>query len=284
MRAIACVRSVGAPALKVFSGEDSLSKANRYILLPQPLILSVLCIALSAILNGCAATRMVIWEDHYIEYRVKRGENLALIGERFHVSSDELAEINDIDDPRKIPTGLVLKIPFVEGSTNPERIASKKKPPKLSSSDNSTRASLGRVNISKVMQYKGALIVPVEKAKLTSKFGWRWLKFHEGIDIAAPEGTKVLAAHDGHVVYVSESFSGYGKIVVVKGNNLLTVYAHNRKNRASVGDQVEQGDWIADVGKTGDATGSHLHFETRVKDEEGGYAAVDPMTFIGKPG
>lgn len=260
-----------------------MNRANRHKPLYSSYCSFLALIALYLLLSGCAATRMAIWEDHYIEYRVKRGENLALIGERFHVSSDELADINDIDDPRKLPTGFVLKIPFVEGSTNPDRIATKKKPPKLSSSEDSARASLGKVNISKVSQYKGALIVPVDKAKLTSKFGWRWLKFHEGIDIAAPEGTKVLAAHDGHVVYVSESFSGYGKIVVVKGNRLLTVYAHNRKNRVSVGDRVEQGEWIADVGKTGDATGSHLHFETRVKDEAGGYAAVDPMTFIANP-
>ena len=241
---------------------------------------------------------MALWEEHYIEYRVKKGETLAGIGERFHVTSEELAEINDIDDVRKLPIGLVLQIPFVEGTPGSSESLRTRKVG--ASAGDQSRASLGavisretdrggestrskptgRVNIGKVAQYKGSLVLPVAGGKLTSKFGWRWLKFHEGIDIAAPEGTKIVAAHAGHVVYVSENFGGYGKIVVVKGDRFLSVYAHNRKNRVSVGDKVSQGEWIADVGQTGDATGSHLHFETRVRDDNGGYAAVDPMNFM----
>jgi murein DD-endopeptidase MepM/ murein hydrolase activator NlpD len=249
---------------------------------------------------------MALWEEHYIEYRVKKGETLAAIGDRFHVSSDELAEINDIDDVRKIPVGLVLQIPFVEGSpTRTARASAVTAERGAKNTTDRSRASLGavlnengeqrkgdrsgdgatgKVNIRTVAQYKGTLVLPVNGGKLTSKFGWRWLKFHEGIDIAAPEGTKIVAAHSGHVVYVSENFGGYGKIVVVKGDRFLSVYAHNRRNRVSVGERVSQGEWIADVGQTGDATGSHLHFETRVKDDKGGYAAVDPMNFMKSAG
>jgi murein DD-endopeptidase MepM/ murein hydrolase activator NlpD len=124
------------------------------------------------------------------------------------------------------------------------------------------------------------MVMPIQGATYSSKFGWRWSKFHEGIDLAAPEGTKILAAHAGRVVYVSNSYHGYGKIVVVRGEGLMTVYGHNKRNRASVGDDVQKGDWIADVGQTGDASGPHLHFETRVQDDNGRFAAVDPVLFL----
>jgi murein DD-endopeptidase MepM/ murein hydrolase activator NlpD len=69
-------------------------------------------------------------------------------------------------------------------------------------------------------------------------------------------------------------------MVVVKGENLITVYTHNERNRARLGDVVEKGDWIADVGSSGNATGPHLHLETRVLDETGRWAAVDPAIFF----
>ncbi len=216
-----------------------------------------------------------------MEYTVKKGDTLHHIGTRFGVADSELAELNNISDPKRLTVGMVLQIPFVEG-VEPQKVNIIRRARGVKDSDGSERASLRRVNIGGVKQYVGALTMPVAGATLTSPFGWRWLKFHEGIDLAAPAGTKIRAAHSGRVVYASERFGGYGKIVVLKGARFLTVYAHNRKNRVSTGDDVARGDWIADVGASGDATGNHVHFETRVHDKEGKYAAVDPMTFIGK--
>jgi murein DD-endopeptidase MepM/ murein hydrolase activator NlpD len=59
----------------------------------------------------------------------------------------------------------------------------------------------------------------------------------------------------------------------------MTVYGHNSKNLVSKGDRIDKGDRIAKVGQTGDASGPHLHFETRVMDDNGRYAAVNPMVF-----
>ena len=73
-----------------------------------------------------------------------------------------------------------------------------------------------------------------------------------------------------------------GKVVVVQGEGLMTVYGHNSRNRVDEGEQVSKGDHIADVGATGDATGPHLHFETRVRDENGHWAAINPLTFYPK--
>jgi murein DD-endopeptidase MepM/ murein hydrolase activator NlpD len=115
---------------------------------------------------------------------------------------------------------------------------------------------------------------------VSSRFGQRWSDFHEGIDIKASEGTPIYAAHSGTVVYSSNGLRGYGNMIVLKGEGLLTVYGHNRKNRVKVGDLVKIGDHIADLGKTGKATGPHLHFETRVKDASGQNIAVDPFVFF----
>jgi murein DD-endopeptidase MepM/ murein hydrolase activator NlpD len=74
--------------------------------------------------------------------------------------------------------------------------------------------------------------------------------------------------------------SGYGNMVVIRGENFMTAYAHNRRNTVSVGDSVRQGQKIAEVGMTGRASGPHLHFETRVQNSEGKYVAVDPFLFF----
>ena len=69
-------------------------------------------------------------------------------------------------------------------------------------------------------------------------------------------------------------------MVVIKGKGVLTVYAHNKKNRVRVGERVGKGKHIADLGSTGRSTGPHLHFEVRVKDSNGKNVAVDPLTFF----
>lgn len=148
------------------------------------------------------------------------------------------------------------------------------------SGDVSSRGQLRMVSMKPARGYVGQLEFPVEDARYTSRFGWRWSKFHEGIDLAAPEGTPVLAAHDGVVVLESDSWGRFGKVVVVKGDGLLTVYAHNSLNKVSKGAKVKRGQQIAKVGATGDASAPHLHFETRITDEHGRYAAVNPTVFF----
>jgi murein DD-endopeptidase MepM/ murein hydrolase activator NlpD len=88
-------------------------------------------------------------------------------------------------------------------------------------------------------------------------------KRHDGIDIAAPEGTPVLAAAAGSVIYAGEQ-AGYGAIVILKHEGgLVTLYAHNARLLVNEGDRVRRGEAIARVGQTGKTTGPHLHFEVR---------------------
>jgi murein DD-endopeptidase MepM/ murein hydrolase activator NlpD len=200
---------------------------------------------------------------------IRSGDTLSSLANRYDVSPEDLALYNGIKDPKSLKPGQRLVIPAAGpiGSSSPRDDARQ------------NRAQLRMVSLAPVRSYVGALEFPVEVARYSSRFGWRWSKFHEGLDLAAPEGTPVLAAHDGVVVLESESWSGYGKVVVVKGDGLMTVYGHNSENLVSKGKKVKRGQHIAKVGSTGDATGPHLHFETRILDENGRYAAVNPNVF-----
>ena len=98
---------------------------------------------------------------------------------------------------------------------------------------------------------------------------------HEGIDIAAPMGTPILAAADGIVTDVGRQ-TGYGNIVTVDhGYGLVTRYAHASRIIAHVGQRVRRGDEIALVGNTGIATAPHLHYEVLVNGKQ-----VDPLKYV----
>lgn len=104
--------------------------------------------------------------------------------------------------------------------------------------------------------------------KVSSQFGPRGRKHHDGIDIPAPSGTPIVAVDDGVVIYSDDGIRGYGNMIVVAhGDDIFTVYAHNRKNKVDKGDKVDRGQVIAEVGNTGRSTGPHLHFEIRVKNK-----------------
>ena len=107
------------------------------------------------------------------------------------------------------------------------------------------------------------LIWPV-RGSVTSEYGPRWGRMHEGIDIAAPTGTPIRAAKAGEVIFVG-SQGGYGNITIVDhGGGFTTVYPHQSRFGTSEGAQVSQGQVIGYVGCSGSCTGPHLHFETRV--------------------
>lgn len=105
---------------------------------------------------------------------------------------------------------------------------------------------------------------PLKDVEISSPYGERGRKFHQGTDLRAPLGTPVHAAADGEVVYVGSKIRGYGRMVVVKhSGNFYTVYAHHSKNLVKMGEKVEMGQVIAKSGKSGHSSGPHLHFELR---------------------
>ncbi len=111
---------------------------------------------------------------------------------------------------------------------------------------------------------------------LSSPFGSRWGRMHEGIDIAVSEGTSVKAAECGTVSYVSENAGGYGKFIQIDhGHGVVTAYAHLSKINVKVGDTVSSDTVIALSGNTGRSTGPHLHFE--IVDNG---TPVDPLKYL----
>lgn len=120
----------------------------------------------------------------------------------------------------------------------------------------------------------GKFIWPVDLSikRISSAYGWRTYyykgkkvtDFHRGIDIPSSSGTDIYAVQDGEVI-LAQWHSSYGNYMIVDhGGGISTLYAHCTKLLKKVGDKVEQGDHIAEMGSTGQSTGPHLHFEVRV--------------------
>jgi murein DD-endopeptidase MepM/ murein hydrolase activator NlpD len=110
---------------------------------------------------------------------------------------------------------------------------------------------------------------------VTSPFGWRWGRMHEGIDIAAAEGTPIRAAAAGTVIYAGW-LGGYGNLTVIDhGGGVATAYGHQSSLAAGSGAYVAQGQVIGYVGSTGHSTGAHLHFEVRVNG-----VPQDPLGYL----
>ena len=107
-------------------------------------------------------------------------------------------------------------------------------------------------------------VVRVKVSHRNRKVIRRFLGSHKGVDLSAPMGTDIFAAMDGQVV-ASGRQKDYGNFVAVDhGNGVVTLYAHCNRNFVEAGDIVRRGQKIAEVGRTGNATGPHLHFELRL--------------------
>lgn len=111
--------------------------------------------------------------------------------------------------------------------------------------------------------------------RISSKFGPRWGRMHEGIDIALPDGSNVYASRSGKVI-ISGRIRGYGNCVQIDhGNGIKTCYGHLSKIIVNKGDRVREGQLIALSGNTGRSTGPHLHFGVSINDRY-----VDPYPLL----
>jgi len=119
---------------------------------------------------------------------------------------------------------------------------------------------------------------PTRGAERTSGFGPRRRRLHKGVDFAAPIGTPIYSTAAGVVRFAGRQ-RGYGIVVKIRhAFGFETVYAHLSKSRVKVGQRVERGQHIAEMGNTGRSTGSHLHYEVRIDGK-----AVNPNKFIKAP-
>ena len=132
----------------------------------------------------------------------------------------------------------------------------------------------GFVPAGPVRQGSGSMVWPVNGA-FTSPFGMRWGRLHAGIDIAAAEGTPIVAADSGRVILAAWT-GGYGNYTCIShGGALSTCYGHQSRYGTSAGASVSKGQVIGYVGNTGHSFGAHLHFEVRING-----SPVDPMGYL----
>ena len=204
-------------------------------------------------LAGCQSFQYDPWPETWegVYHTVQKGQTLYRIAKAYELDVEILRRANHIRDPSKLRAGTRLWVPGarrvlkVPGSDKPDTKTVRKKTPPT------------------VKPRKGFLVWPT-KGTLTSRFGMRNGRKHEGIDIAAPKGTPIHSAADGNVVFSGWGPTGYGKMVIIKHkHHLTTLYAHNSKLLVKKGGRVRQGQKISLMGSTGRSTGPHLHFEVR---------------------
>jgi murein DD-endopeptidase MepM/ murein hydrolase activator NlpD len=195
-------------------------------------------------------------------HTVEQGETSATIAKQAGIPVEDFLEINGLRKNEVLVPGQSV---FVLGTSagQPGSNAA----PMIAYAPSTTSAA---TNSSAPLRW------PVAAPRLTSPFGKRWGKEHEGIDMAAPIGTPVYAASAGSVIYAGDQVRGYGNMVVIRhSGDLVTVYAHNSLLLVHIGDTVAVGQEIARVGDTGRATAPHLHFEVRRNE-----VPQDPMQFL----
>ncbi len=190
-----------------------------------------------------------------IKHKIRKGESLWDISQDYGVNYKKVVMYNPSINAKRVMPGDEL---FIPGAKTAPRM------PATTSS----------------------MILPVANAKLGSEFGLRkhpiggGVRFHHGIDLPAPSGTPIRAAMDGVVTYADWRGKSMGQVVVLKHDDgLETVYAHCRAIHVQTGQRVDQGQMIAEVGRTGYTTGSHLHFEV-LKDRQN----QDPLKYLPRMG
>ena len=226
-----------------------------------------------ALLAGCAGTRKspepVSEPQRSTEERptpgaepvgalhvVQPGETLWRIARTYGVEIDDIAEANAIADPSVLVAGRQLFIPGAAQPLQVPHVASVKIP--------TGSRFLWPVPDGRVISYYGA-----------PRRGHR----HAGIDIGANHGKPVVASLAGRVTYAASTMRGYGKTVVIEhGNSLSSLYAHNSQLLVDEGEWVDVGQAIARIGRTGNASADHCHFEIR---HDG--VAVNPLPYLQDP-
>lgn len=239
---------------------------------------------------------------------VNRGDTLASIARKNHISAAELARANGLAPSAKLKLGTKLIVPgaktvAVAAPLAPAPVAAAPvaaalqpvaaapapttKMAAVAQPAQSARLAQATANIE-----EKAVEMPAKAAETTSSLPtFRWPvrgkvitsygaktngKSNDGINVAVPEGTPVKAAEDGVVAYSGNELKGYGNLVLVRhSNGYVTAYAHASELLVKRGDPIKRGQVIAKSGQSGEVASPQLHFEIRK-----GSSPVDPLQFL----
>ncbi len=198
-----------------------------------------------------------------VYHRIEPGQTIWRISKAYNVETDTLAKVNRLDEALDISAGSYLFIPDAERTIN---IAPYSVPDPGGGASQQTLP-----DASAEIRFLWPL-----QGKVSSSFGIRNGRPHEGIDITAPLGTDIKAAAEGVVMRSGWTRGYYGKTVVITHKDgFETLYGHNSHNLVSEGARVTAGQVIGRVGRTGNATGNHVHFEIRKNG-----VPVNPLFFL----
>lgn len=191
-------------------------------------------------------------------YTARSGDTIDSVARYFHVSEAQLRQLNGYSRfQTRLRPGSRVHLPE-------------------SVSDLRQKHAEMRETPKQAYRFDGPIHWPVHGV-ITSPFGKRWGRVHDGIDIGVPEGTAIRAATDGEVAF-SAFHGAYGNVVILRHKGgMMTVYAHTRRILVRQGERVRGGQIIAQAGATGRATGPHLHFEVRK-----GATPQNPLRFLPK--
>ena len=211
-------------------------------------ILYIILIIVSFYTTSCSSIK----SGHYVQ--LKSGDTIESLSSEFGLSKEKILDSNP---GKAITPGEWIFIPLKRG---------------ILSQNHETRAI-----DPKLMIGSGSFAWPVPSSTvITSGFGQRWGRAHEGIDIAGRVGSHIVSSADGIVVYSGSEIGGYGNITVIAHKNgFFSIYAHAKINFTHQGQRVYKGQVISQIGMTGRTTGPHLHFEIRKNGE-----AIDPSSFL----
>lgn len=253
----------GASAVKVGRGDTVYALSRRHGVSPRLIIEAN---NLQAPYHLEIGQRIVL--PRVKRHQVKRGETLYGISRSYGVNTFELARANDLKQPYTLYVGQDLRIPARTAVAND---------PQVPTPVVATRA-VSKIPVPKPPSASGGFIWPV-KGRVLSRYGAKAKGLHnDGINIAAPKGSPILAAENGVVVYAGNEIKGFGNLILVKhANGYVTAYAHADQMLVQRGQKIKKGSKIATVGNTGLVKTPQLHFELRK-----GNRAINPEEKLGK--
>jgi murein DD-endopeptidase MepM/ murein hydrolase activator NlpD len=214
-------------------------------------------------------------------YRLQQGQTLYSLARVHGVPVDQVMAANGITDPTHLPIGTVIYIPVLSGTPGSPGPAAKPaiSAPSGAPVDSALARPAPAPGVSQQNSSPSPMLMtiawPIE-GLVTDRFGARGRRsHHDGIDIDGNKGDLIRAVASGRVVRAGDE-GAYGKTVIVDhGDGIATLYAHASKIRVDEGDEVGQDQAIAEVGRTGNARGTHLHFEVRRNGRP-----VDPLPLL----
>ncbi|RTE92542.1 LysM peptidoglycan-binding domain-containing M23 family metallopeptidase [Bradyrhizobium sp. LVM 105] len=290
-----------------YKGPRALSPGQQLII-PHPATAAAPAPAPTPVAAAPAAKPVAVMAAPPSTHFVNRGDTLASIARKNHISSADLARANGLDPSAKLKLGAKLTVPGaktaaaaapvaaapvtaapVAGTLQP--VAAAPAPAtKMAAAGapvQSARLAQATTNVeekpaeapAKAAETTSALPTfrwPV-RGKVVTSYGAKTNgKSNDGINLAVPEGTPVKAAEDGVVAYSGNELKGYGNLVLVRhSNGYVTAYAHASELLVKRGDTIKRGQVIAKSGQSGEVASPQLHFEIRK-----GSSPVDPLQFL----